>query len=382
MNGKQLPPLYFKDSNDNIRIWEVLVDGSSYWVRHGVLGGKIQETTPKVAKAKNIGKINGTTADQQAALEAERIWNEQIHDGMVKDINDAVYRADGKDFFAPMLAKTYEEAQNLPYDEGVYSNPKLDGIRLVHTAHAALSRQGKPFNTIAHITNALKPFFAKFPTAILDGELYNHDYKDSFQELQSLITKKNLSLDELMSVTDTVQYHVYDAVGIDDDTNQSFADRYAALEKHLPQNSIIKLVKATKVNNEAELNVAHEDALASGYEGQMIRLNNKYEVGKRSKFLLKRKIFNDEEFEILDIVEGEGNKAGMAASMRCVGNGVEFDSNVKANDARKIELLNNKHKYIGKMATVKYFGKFVTGIPRFPYVIKLREKDGSELPIL
>ena len=45
----------------------------------------------------------------------------------------------------------------------------------------------------------------------------------------------------------------------------------------------------------------------------MVRLDKKYE-SKRSKSLLKYKSFIDEEYTILDVVEGLGNKTGMVGS--------------------------------------------------------------------
>ena len=53
-----------------------------------------------------------------------------------------------------------------------------------------------------------------------------------------------------------------------------------------------------------------------------------------------------------------------------------FNSNVKGSWEFVEDLWKNKEKYIGKQATIKYFG-LTPGdkIPRFPYVIAIRE-DG------
>jgi len=94
---------------------------------------------------------------------------------------------------------------------------------------------------------------------------------------------------------------------------------------------------------------------------------------KRSKHLLKRKEFQDREFKILDIVEGVGNKSGMAGNMVFKNHkGIEFHSNIKGNREYLKELLKNKNKLIGKSATVKYFNLTPDDeIPRFPYVINI-----------
>jgi len=98
---------------------------------------------------------------------------------------------------------------------------------------------------------------------------------------------------------------------------------------------------------------------------------------KRSKYLLKRKEFKDEEFVILDIVEGFGNKSGMAGNMLFKNyKGIEFHSNITGNRDYLRELLKNKKKYIGKKATVKYFNLTpVDEVPRFPYVTAIRDYE-------
>ena len=115
--------------------------------------------------------------------------------------------------------------------------------------------------------------------------------------------------------------------------------------------------------------------METGYEGQMVRLDSIYE-NKRSKSLLKRKEFRDEEFQILDVIEGDGNKSGMAASMLlCNDRDQKFNSNIKGDRTYLRELLKNKDSLIGKRATVKYFNLTPDGIPRFPYVIAIRDYE-------
>jgi hypothetical protein len=52
-------------------------------------------------------------------------------------------------------------------------------------------------------------------------------------------------------------------------------------------------------------------------------------------------------------------------------NGNRFNSNIKCSYDEGVEILKNKDKLIGKMATVKYFNLTPAGIPRFPFVINL-----------
>jgi DNA ligase-1 len=135
---------------------------------------------------------------------------------------------------------------------------------------------------------------------------------------------------------------------------------------------VVRRVPTHLVDTITHLNELYEKYVDEGYEGQMVRTDGPYE-NKRSKYLLKRKEFQDSEFKILDIVEGVGNKSGMAGNMVFKNHkGIEFHSNIKGTRLYLKELLKNKNKLIGKTATVKYFNLTPEDeIPRFPYVINI-----------
>jgi DNA ligase-1 len=131
------------------------------------------------------------------------------------------------------------------------------------------------------------------------------------------------------------------------------------------------LVETDTCNNEDEVMELYGEYVDKGFEGQMLRLDKKYE-NKRSKSLMKHKSFVDEEYTILDIVEGEGNRTGTAGYMVFeTENGDRFKSNVKGTWEETAEMLKNKKKLIGKEATIKYFNLTPAGIPRFPYVVNI-----------
>jgi DNA ligase-1 len=126
--------------------------------------------------------------------------------------------------------------------------------------------------------------------------------------------------------------------------------------------------------SEKEVMELYEGYVEKGYEGQILRLNGLYE-NKRSKFLLKHKSFQDSEFPILDICEGEGNKTGQVGYMVFEIEGKRFKSNVKCSWEEGAEILKSKSKLIGKSATIQYFNLTPDGIPRFPYVININREE-------
>ena len=106
-----------------------------------------------------------------------------------------------------MLAHKYNPDKA---DYPAFIQPKLDGVRCLFDASGAFSRAGNQFMNVDHIEQALKPFFAKNPTAVLDGELYNHGLKDDFEKIISLVRKKKPTDNDKAEAAELVQYHVYD----------------------------------------------------------------------------------------------------------------------------------------------------------------------------
>ena len=114
--------------------------------------------------------------------------------------------------------------------------------------------------------------------------------------------------------------------------------------------------------------------LADGMEGQMLRRGDSLYEGKRSKNLLKRKEFIDEEFVITSVNEGQGNWQGFAKSVSYImPSGKTFDAGIKGNQAYCKALLAKAGKLVGSEATVRYQNLTSDGIPRFPVTYHIWE---------
>jgi ATP-dependent DNA ligase len=102
----------------------------------------------------------------------------------------------------------------------------------------------------------------------------------------------------------------------------------------------------------------------------MLRFDVPYE-NKRSSKLIKRKEFQDKEFLVESIEEGDGNRSGQAGFV-CVrerGTNKKFKAGIKAAKPVRLELLQNAYKYVGGEVTVRYNGRTPSGVPRFPRAI-------------
>jgi len=362
--------LYTKDASGSIRFWRMEQQGSTYRTVTGVWpNGVAVESQWKQAEAKNIGKVNETSAEQQAEAEIKAQYKKKLDRKYHENVSDLENKATGYKFLAPMLAQKFNTEMEIP--PGTMVQPKLDGIRMIASKDGFYSRQGKPFN-IPHLWEVLEPVFTEKPWLILDGELYNHGLRDDFNSITSLVKREKRSSEQEQRLRNLIQYHVYDSPSMD----LNFVDRELALYSILGDiGDPIILVETQLVKNHDEINKYYEKFLKDGYEGQIVRLNEPYE-NKRSKNLLKRKEFLDTEFPIIEISEGQGNWAGYAKSVTCsLPSGTKFNAGIKGDQEFTKQLLKDKDKY--KFVTVKYFTPTPDGIPRFPVAIDWHttEKD-------
>jgi DNA ligase-1 len=368
----EMNTLYKLDTDNRVRVWHIDVEDDKYRVVSGLQDGKLVESEWKTAKPKNEGKLNETTGPEQAIKEAEALYKKQSNQGGYVDDIQNIHE---ETYFEPMLAEKYKDRVKVitaAFDRGetVYVSPKLDGFRNCQIRTGMYSRNGKPFLSSPHISFALIDFFEQFPNIVLDGELYNHDLHDNFNKLQSLITKKKPEKADLEETAGKVQYHIYDIFD-KKNPNAKFDARLSLLQQLAVQyfNDVeIKLVEQVPCTSFEEIDKAYGHFLEEHYEGIVIRLNTAYE-NKRTVNLIKRKEFFDSEYEIVDIVSGQGNWSGCAKSLlfRLRGD-ITFSAGIKGSQEEMRTLLLNKKKYIGSEATVRYPNLTPDSIPRFGVV--------------
>jgi len=359
----KLKTIYKKTKTGATQEWTIEVDGNKYRTHSGQVGGAITTNEWTVVYGKNVGKANGTTDSEQALKEAEAKRTKKLESGYFEDVNNI----NEQQYFEPMLAAKWEDYKDkIQYP--IYSQPKLDGIRCIVTRDGMFSRNGKPIISAPHIGESLNFLFESNPNLILDGELYADKFANDFNAIVSLVKKTKPTADDLKESAKNIEYHIYDIPSV----NETFDGRLEALNElfqYFPK--CVKLVETHIADNVNEVMELYGEYVDKGFEGQMLRLNGKYE-NKRSKSLLKHKSFVDEEYTILDIVEGEGNRTGTAGYMVFeTVEGKRFKSNVKGTWDETAEMLKSKKKLIGKQATIKYFNLTPDGIPRFPFVINI-----------
>jgi ATP-dependent DNA ligase len=362
----KLETIYKKTKTGATQEWTIEVSDNRYRTHSGQCGGAITTNEWTVVYGKNEGKANGTTDEEQALKEAIAKRTKKLESGYFEDVNNI----NEQQYFEPMLAAKWEDYKDkIQYP--IYSQAKLDGIRCIVTKDGMFSRNGKAIISAPHIIDSLRNLFLVNPDLIFDGELYADKFANDFNTIVSLVKKTKPTDADLAESKKQIEYHIYDLPSSKKNFLHRAYDLGILFETYLEMGKFCRLVDTRKAENEQSVMEQYGLLVEAGYEGQILRVDAPYE-NKRSKSLLKHKSFIDEEYQILDIVEGEGNRSGTAGYMVFnTREGKRFKSNVKGTWDETAEMLKNKNQLIGKQATIKYFNLTPDGIPRFPFVINI-----------
>jgi len=382
---KTFPQLYKKTSTNAIQEWQISVYEENLTAiilsNYGQVGGKIQESREIITEGKNIGKANETSVIDQAISQAESDWKGKLKKGYILTIEDATAgKTDNiiEGGIFPMLAHKFsEQGHKIKYP--ALCQPKLDGHRCtsqsdeIHSFHQGYadiislwSRTRKPINSVRHINEALSKCGITFR---LDGELYNHEYHDKFEELSHFIRQE-----EYMKGSEIIQYHVYDFPH----PTMTNKERNEMLQSFKPMlvGTPIHIVETIVINDEDELMDVFQHFLDEGYEGCIVRNMDGLYVNKRSYDLQKVKEFQDSEYKVVDVKIGtKGRMAGKAVFVCETSDGTQFSAKMIGNMDDLIKYAENPELIIGKMLTVKYQGLTTkNNVPRFPVAMRIREE--------
>ena len=277
----------------------------------------------------------------------------------------------------PMLAHKVG-TKPVDWSKKVFMQPKLDGVRCIIELNKeglvyAYSRTGKPWKNIDHILKGLKPFFDQHPNEILDGELYNHDLRDDFEKIISLVRKTKPTDKDRLEASKMVQFHCYDyANGLD-----SYEFRMNSLVVSDIYGKNVRYVPTSMCRSEEHALILHARNLEEGYEGSILRLDAPYQF-KRSYNLQKFKDFHDKEATIIGHVPGKGKRLGtLGKFVMRDDEGIKFGCppGKGYNYEALADILINIEDYIGKRATFTYFERTKAMSYRHPLFKTLRNYE-------
>lgn len=388
--------LVSKDSKGKFREIEfnlIKIDSSeaTYYVitrKSGLVEGKLIEQPDIEIR---VGKVK-RTVEEQALLQFNSLIKHQLDKGykdfstinaeLTQESLAKVFTSNATDqngISKPMLCKVYDKNDSKNLNKCWYISRKHDGVRCflyykdgqVKTS----SRGGQDYNTAS--LNIIKDkfivkYFEEHPNTILDGELYRHGW--TLSKISGLCRLENNVPDH-----EELKFYCYDIA----DENLIFSDRLKELTNianDIAINNIetkLTIVEHILIKNMDEIFEYHDKFIEEGYEGAVIRdANEKYKFGARDRRMQKIKLFTDDEFEIVDLVEGL-REEDMCFLMRTK-DGNEFKAKPIGSRELKQQYRSSAKNLIGKFGTVKYFGYTSTDnpVPNLPVFKCLRdEKD-------
>lgn len=377
MNSEFSRTIYKKDSKGKIRQLTISTDGAELTQESGLLDGKKTKNI-SISKAKNVGRANETTPEQQSKLEAASKITAKLKVGYF----DTIHEAETIAVYLPMLADNFKTL--LP---GAYHQDKLDGMRGLAVEDSFLkTREGNRIATVDHLNDELN--HVRQLINMPDGELYNLAL-GSFQEQMKAIKKYR------KGITEKIHFNVYDFVD-----PRPYRDRLKVLEDLFTKHEFefIKPVRTTLIRDMDHLKELHSRALGDGFEGSIIRQGDLgYICDSRSGGTLKYKDFIDIAVKVIDVVPSD--KRPEQGKVRCQlntkmwytldGKGSVIDTSdvefpraiygyppftcgMKFKHAEREEMLANKQMYIGQTAEVRFFEYTDNGLPRFPVCVGFR----------
>jgi DNA ligase-1 len=346
-------------------LWRIWTEGPEILVEYGTVDGE-KSLTRKVVKGKNIGKSNETTPEEQAVKEAAAQHKKKLDKKYSLTPNKAT-----ETVFLPMLAHDYlKQKKKLTFPVDV--QPKLEGVRCLAYWEGSelrlMSRGGKPFD-VKHIAEEVAEFLP--PGSVLDGELYVHGM--SQQNINRLWKKHREGPEGSIQLL----YVVYDGFHVDS-TDAPWWKRKEDLSRLMssaPNKKVVQLFIDT-VKTEKQLQKCLNSYEERGYEGIIIRkADGPYQLGHRSRDLLKLKSFMDEEFEIVGHEEAKGNDKGTVVWICKTKDDQTFSVRPTGTREERKESFEHAEEHYGRFLTVKFQGYTDDGIPYFPVGVAIREPE-------
>ncbi len=249
----------------------------------------------------------------------------------------------------PMLPEIYSEQIDV---SGWLMSEKLDGIRGYWDGKRLLSKNGNAFSPPAAFVKDLPPF-------PVEGEIWGG--RSSFEQTVAIVKKKkshNGWLQLRLAIFD-----VPEAPG-------GFTQRIAKAQKWFTDHpsAYAFVILQTTVGDSADLQKRLAEIETLGGEGLIVRKPDALYTAGRSTEILKVKNYQDSEAVVIAHLPGKGRNAGrLGALLVELDNGRQCKIGGGFSDAER-----ESPPPIGAVITFKYYGKYQSGLPKFPSFLRIR----------
>jgi DNA ligase 1 len=248
-----------------------------------------------------------------------------------------------------MLAEVYTEQMDV---SGWLMSEKLDGVRGYWDGRKMLSKNGNILYPPAAFIQNLPPF-------PLEGELWGG--RSSFEQTVAIV-KRQQPHDGWLQL----KFAVFDVPKVPGGftermtkANDWFAAHPSAYAFVIPQTTVI---------DQAHLQQELQRIELLGGEGLIVRKPHALYAAGRSVEILKVKNFQDAEARVVAHLPGKGRNTGRLGSLL-----VELDDGRQFKIGSGFSDVDRKFPPpIGSFVTFKFYGKYQSGIPKFPSFLRMR----------
>lgn len=271
--------------------------------------------------------------------------------------------------FAIMKGHKYEDHEAYITDKVIIATLKKDGHRsIIHREGdklIILTSGGNVREGLVELESVYKTF--------KDGHTYDGELEAIIKgnaNLEKLKKEGKLTASAIHSETGSlltgkgektgVAFNIFDTLPTEEFykgiSKKIYKERRKDMDK-LIENKYIKVLKPLYTGKmDGKVFDLFNKYIEMGEEGLMLNTEDGLYVAKRTKDILKMKKFYTMDLEILDIIEGTGNSKGRAEKVvvdyKGSENGAGMGKGITV--AMKKDLLENKHKYKGKIALISY----------------------------
>jgi len=315
------------------------------------IDGTISKRVPTIITAgKNLGKKSATNVFTQTLRDALGLYNTQMKKASVRTPGNNTTNPTSTAIvmYPPMLAQVFSAVYGTKWPQVVkhvesttsinldgstaydsvsepavaYVQPKYNGVRGVFAYDIATStvimysRRKNIYPGFAYIKAELAPILASYWNAgtqlYLDGELYKHGV--ALQDISGYARREDQSTDIKLG------FMMYDCY-VANQPEMLYVFRKSIIDKIFSGTLVYtQQVPTSECTSYECARVIYETALASGYEGAMVRLNAPYRVSYNeyhSAVLLKMKPTFDAELVVASYGVATKGKAAGALMIIC-----------------------------------------------------------------
>lgn len=393
--------LYKYSSKMKLQVWSCYTEGADVITKHGEFYSENMQLSKVTAVPKNIGKVNETTAEEQALIECVAAYKGQRTNKHYRDTVEEAQEVVAACRIPRKLHNYKDHGYKIKYP--AYVSIKMNGSRACVIEGDLYSKIGRLEEVkVTHIKQALEKLNSLSP-CFLDSEVYAHGV--SLQRIRSAwlkpyrTDKEKIKLQAKLAVegresydpdkdTQALQLHVFD-IPVESVPFKVRIEKMKTLElavMALGLEDVIKINYPTLVNCEADMLRLREKAVLMGYEGvviyeedDMMHFNSKSYSTQKSKPRL------DAEGYVTEVlVDKKGNGKLKIRASDALGNatfGCVMKVGRRDNKTYPKDFESLKKECLGRWITFSYEELSEKGVPTKPVGECIRACDATGQPL-